>query len=78
MLIYQFIFHRKELQIKIISFYTKFIPNTKQLQETDVKKRFIFKPSIYVDENEFERIKKMDKEPNKDLKELLRNLNYNH
>ena len=32
----------------------------------------MFKPSIYVDEDEFERIKKMDKEPNKDLKELLR------
>jgi len=42
--------------------------------QTDIPKEFIIEPSIYVDGNEFNRIKNMDKEPNKDLKELLKNV----
>ena len=40
----------------------------------NIPSEFIIEPSIYVDENEFERIKNMDKEPNEDLKELLKNV----
>lgn len=42
--------------------------------QMNIPSEFIIEPSIYVDENEFERIKNMDKEPNEDLKELLKNV----
>ena len=42
--------------------------------QMNIPKEFIIESSIYVDENEFERIKNMDKEPSQDLKELLKNV----
>jgi len=42
--------------------------------QINIPREFIIEPSIYVDENEFERIKNMDKEPNQDLKKLLENV----
>ncbi len=42
--------------------------------QLNIPKEFMIEESIYVDENEFERIKNMDKEPNQNLKELLKNV----
>ena len=39
-----------------------------------IPKEFVIETSIYIDENEFEKIKNMDKEPNQDLKKLLKNV----
>jgi len=42
--------------------------------QMNIPKEFMIEPSIYVDENEFEKIKNLDKEPNQKLKELLKNV----
>ena len=40
----------------------------------NITKEFIIRKSIYVNENEFEKVKSMDKEPNQNLKKLLKEI----
>ena len=64
--------------MKTISLYTQLTPKNKQNFDLYLKekipKEFVFETLIYIDENEFEKIKNMNKEPNKDLKKLLKNI----
>ena len=39
-----------------------------------IPKKFVFEILIYIDKNEFEKIKNMNKKPNKNLKKLLKNI----
>lgn len=43
--------------------------------QMNIPKEHIIEPFLYVDENEFEKIKNMNDEPNDKLRELLKNVN---
>ena len=64
--------------METIYFYTQLIPKNKQNLDLYLKvkipKKFVFETSIYINENEFGKIKNMNKKPNKNLKKLLKNI----
>ena len=64
--------------METIYFYTQLIPKNKQNLDLYLKvkipKKFVFEILIYIDKNEFEKIKNMNKELTKDLKKLFKNI----